>query len=338
MRSWSKSSSAVIVPTGMSMPRKASGLARTFIELPEAPCFRPTAAEWADPLQYIAAIRQHAEPYGLCRIVPPAGWAPPFAIEKETLQFRTLVQRVHELQERADDPGARSSFNCSFAAWQAATGALQRKAPSLGSQEVDLCSLYRAVSRRGGYDAVTDAKAWRDVARMLGVSFVPSERATLARPASCRTLISVLEAFEAAAACMPPLLRVCWAMHCLLPRAFPLHCRSRTTAVQLMPCGTSTRSTCTSSSSTTLRGTLAERGRCLRGVPCCVTASTCRTSWVTPRQRKFLGPCWSPTPSGGPHPAAEQPAMSSSRQRSAVGCSRRVVSAHADAGSYNRHA
>ena len=160
--------------TGMPTPRKASGPARRFIELPEAPCFRPTAEEWADPLRYIAAIRQQAEPYGLCRVVPPASWAPPFAIDKEALQFRTLVQRVHELQERADDPGARDSFNGSFAAWQAATGALQKKAPSLGSQEVDLCSLYRAVSRRGGHAAVTEAKAWRDIARVLGVSFALS--------------------------------------------------------------------------------------------------------------------------------------------------------------------
>ena len=154
----------------MPTARKASGPARRFVELPEAPCFRPTAEEWADPLRYIAAIRQQAEPYGLCRVVPPGDWAPPVAVEKEALQFRTLVQRVHELQERADDSSARESFISSFAAWQAATGALQKKAPSLGSQEVDLCSLYRAVSRRGGYAAVTEAKAWRDVARVLGVS------------------------------------------------------------------------------------------------------------------------------------------------------------------------
>ena len=40
----------------------------------EAPVFRPTEQQFQDPLAYIADIRAQAEPYGLCRIVPPSTW------------------------------------------------------------------------------------------------------------------------------------------------------------------------------------------------------------------------------------------------------------------------
>jgi histone demethylase JARID1 len=33
----------------------------------EAPIFRPSAEEFADPLAYIASIRQQAECYGICK-------------------------------------------------------------------------------------------------------------------------------------------------------------------------------------------------------------------------------------------------------------------------------
>ena len=220
--------------TGMPTPRKAFGPARRFVELPEAPCFRPTAEEWADPLRYIAAIRQQAEPYGLCRVVPPASWAPPFAIDKEALQFRTLVQRVHELQERADDPSARENFNGRVAAWQAAAGAPQRKAPSLGSQEVDLCSLYRAVSRRGGHAAVTEAKAWRDIARVLGVSPALSVLSLAGAWLRSNAVSACIRRFAAVSHKLPPPLKPSRSSSSAR-RDCQLHCRRRTTAVLPTP-------------------------------------------------------------------------------------------------------
>ena len=42
------------------------------MELPSAPIFRPTAAQWEDPLAYIASIHQRAEPYGICKVRGPA--------------------------------------------------------------------------------------------------------------------------------------------------------------------------------------------------------------------------------------------------------------------------
>jgi hypothetical protein len=50
----------------------------------EAPTFRPTAEQFADPIAYISSIMTAVEKHGICRIVPPEGWDPPFALEKGT--------------------------------------------------------------------------------------------------------------------------------------------------------------------------------------------------------------------------------------------------------------
>ena len=40
---------------------------------PECPVFRPTLEEFAmGPLEYINKIRDKAEPYGICKIIPPS--------------------------------------------------------------------------------------------------------------------------------------------------------------------------------------------------------------------------------------------------------------------------
>lgn len=39
--------------------------------IPEAPVFHPTAAEWADPVAYLARIQEAFKHAGICRIVPP---------------------------------------------------------------------------------------------------------------------------------------------------------------------------------------------------------------------------------------------------------------------------
>ena len=72
--------------------------------LPEAPTFRPTHEEFADPVSYIMRVRQQAAPYGMARIVPPKGWAPPLAlqeaIDNDAWWFPTKVQDASLLQER----------------------------------------------------------------------------------------------------------------------------------------------------------------------------------------------------------------------------------------------
>lgn len=71
--------------------------------LGEAPVFHPTEEEFSDTLKYIASIRMKAEPYGVCRIVPPPSWRPPCITKKnkmwETSSFTTQIQRIDELRD-----------------------------------------------------------------------------------------------------------------------------------------------------------------------------------------------------------------------------------------------
>ncbi|KAJ1932467.1 hypothetical protein FBU59_006363 [Linderina macrospora] len=65
-------------PQGMA--RKALGRKHMF-GLREAPTFYPTEQEFEDPLGFIQKIQPEAEHFGICKIVPPAGWSPPFALD-----------------------------------------------------------------------------------------------------------------------------------------------------------------------------------------------------------------------------------------------------------------
>ncbi|KVI04786.1 FY-rich, C-terminal [Cynara cardunculus var. scolymus] len=73
-------------------------------DLFEAPVFHPTEEEFEDTLKYIASIRDEAEPYGICRIIPPPSWKPPCPLKEKTAwessTFATRIQRIDKLQNR----------------------------------------------------------------------------------------------------------------------------------------------------------------------------------------------------------------------------------------------
>jgi hypothetical protein len=51
--------------------------------LQEAPTFRPTEEEFKNPMEYIKKIAPKAKEYGICKIIPPDGWNPDFAIDTQ---------------------------------------------------------------------------------------------------------------------------------------------------------------------------------------------------------------------------------------------------------------
>ena len=51
--------------------------------IPEAPTFRPTEDEWANPMEYMRSIYKEGSKYGIIKIIPPDGWNPDFAIDTE---------------------------------------------------------------------------------------------------------------------------------------------------------------------------------------------------------------------------------------------------------------
>lgn len=148
------------------MPDKPLKSSRLF-QIPEAPTFYPTEEEFADPLAYIAKIKPKAEQYGACKIVPPAWWKPPFVLDKSAFKFKTRVQSVHELQERST---AEDDFEEDYYAWLRETSRSWKGLPMVNGRELDLYKLFRVVSRRGGYEKVSETKAWREVCKLLQVS------------------------------------------------------------------------------------------------------------------------------------------------------------------------
>lgn len=65
----------------------------------EAPIFRPTPADFKlGPIHYIAQIRSQAEKYGICKIVPPKTFKPPFAVNPDCFKFTPRTQRLNELE------------------------------------------------------------------------------------------------------------------------------------------------------------------------------------------------------------------------------------------------
>lgn len=65
---------------------------------PFAPIFHPNEDEFKDALDYIAKIKPMAESAGICKIVPPKGWTPPFCIDINKFKFTPRIQKLNELE------------------------------------------------------------------------------------------------------------------------------------------------------------------------------------------------------------------------------------------------
>lgn len=68
-------------------------------QIVEAPTFHPTDKEFQDPLEYIEKIRQRAEKFGICRIVPPSNFKPECRVSDD-MRFTAYNQYVHKMLYR----------------------------------------------------------------------------------------------------------------------------------------------------------------------------------------------------------------------------------------------
>uniref|UniRef100_A0A0E0AET4 [Histone H3]-trimethyl-L-lysine(4) demethylase n=1 Tax=Oryza glumipatula TaxID=40148 RepID=A0A0E0AET4_9ORYZ len=152
---------------GISAAARGSGVGSS---VPEAPVFRPTEEEFGDPLAYVARIRPLAEPYGICRIVPPPSWSPPPALDVCTLSFPTKRQPIHRLLARLA-PADPDTFLLDYRRFLHRHRGRKKPKPKLPAlsdgRPLDLCRLFHAVKRFGGYDGACAGKRWADVLRLV---------------------------------------------------------------------------------------------------------------------------------------------------------------------------
>ncbi len=122
----------------------------------EGPTFYPTEEEWneASPLDYLEKIRDRAEAFGICKIVPPASWKPPFCAGKvePDAKFATRVQVVGDLEgasrfSRAFDLAVRR-FNFARGEPMGGSDELQafKKSSSATMRTPTLLELFRAAA------------------------------------------------------------------------------------------------------------------------------------------------------------------------------------------------
>ncbi|KAM7531266.1 hypothetical protein LguiB_034676 [Lonicera macranthoides] len=137
------------------------------VNIPSGPVYYPTEEEFKDPLEFIYKIRPEAEPYGICRIVPPKSWKPPFALDLDSFTFPTKTQAIHQLQVRSaacDSKTFELEYNRFLDNY---CGRKAKKKVVFEGEELDLCRLFNAVKRYGGYDKVVDGKKWGEVFRFV---------------------------------------------------------------------------------------------------------------------------------------------------------------------------
>lgn len=133
----------------------------------EAPTYRPTDAEFRDPMEYIRSISEKASKFGICKIIPPDSWNPEFAIDSEKFHFRTRKQEIN-LVEGSN----RTNLNYldQLAKFHKQYGTHLNRFPSVDKRPLDLYKLKKAVEVRGGFANVCKDKKWAEIGRDLGYS------------------------------------------------------------------------------------------------------------------------------------------------------------------------
>ncbi|KAI1615193.1 histone demethylase JARID1 [Exophiala viscosa] len=133
----------------------------------EAPTYRPTEAEFRDPMEYIRSISEKASKFGICKIIPPDNWNPDFAIDTERFHFRTRRQEINLVEG-----GNRTNLNYldQLAKFHKQYGAHLNRFPSVDKRPLDLYKLKKAVEVRGGFERVCKDKKWAEIGRDLGYS------------------------------------------------------------------------------------------------------------------------------------------------------------------------
>ncbi|XP_033754420.1 protein Jumonji-like isoform X2 [Pecten maximus] len=153
--------------------------------LVEAPTFYPSEEQFSDPIQYIQSVAMIAEPYGMCRIIPPSSWKPDSKISEE-LRFTTQKQYIHKLYDRFG-PNV-----CQMNAIQKHLDShgVSEPFPVIGGVEVDICKFSAVIQHLGGMQNVIEKKKLLKVADIIGIPKSAQDRGTKLYDTYCKFLVS----------------------------------------------------------------------------------------------------------------------------------------------------
>ncbi|CAH8460551.1 unnamed protein product [Schistosoma rodhaini] len=148
----------------------------SFVPPPEAPVFYPTPEEFEDPLGYLMKIRPICIKTGICKIVPPKCWNPPFAVNMKEFSFTPRIQRLYELEVISISfhikPQAHSRIKLNFISrlykFVQLQGGDKIRVPSISGRYLDLYALHKRVAEAGGYRQACDNQLWSVIAEKLG--------------------------------------------------------------------------------------------------------------------------------------------------------------------------
>jgi protein Jumonji len=149
------------VNTGHRFPRLGQ-----HAQMMEAPTFRPSEAEFKDPLRYIQKIRSYAEQFGMCRIIPPKSFKPECNVDDD-MRFTAYNQYINRMLGRW---GPNAKETAAIKKYLETQNVDTRAHPLVGGLEVDLPALYHAVQSFGGLTEVIQKKKWSKIAEYLRVA------------------------------------------------------------------------------------------------------------------------------------------------------------------------
>ncbi|ODQ54061.1 PLU-1-domain-containing protein [Saitoella complicata NRRL Y-17804] len=133
--------------------------------LEEAPTYRPTKEEFQEPLKYIQSIAEEGKKYGICKIIPPEGWRPTFAVDTERFFFKSRKQELNSMEAKSR---TTTNYLDQLYKFHKQHGTQLKSLPLIDKRPLDLYQLKKEVETRGGYNYVCDKKKWAEVGRALG--------------------------------------------------------------------------------------------------------------------------------------------------------------------------
>ncbi|KAJ8736777.1 hypothetical protein PYW07_000048 [Mythimna separata] len=133
--------------------------------LEEGPVFYPSEEEFKDPIAYYEKIFPDVIKFGICKVVPPAGWKPPPTEVNGEVKFEPMHQYVPRLFNRWG-PATREYAAIKMCLYN--QNITWTRPPCLDCVEVDLPKLYHTVQRFGGLETVSNKKRWAKVGEEMG--------------------------------------------------------------------------------------------------------------------------------------------------------------------------